>query len=72
MATVSFRIDDDIKKRLNRVAELSGMRQSAILREAIHDRMEELEDRLVVRERLAKSFRAVSNEDVWKGIDIDR
>jgi len=71
MATISIRVDDDIKRRLKRVAELSGMSQSAILREAIHDRLEEVEDLLVARERLAKPFRTVSNEDVWKDIGID-
>jgi predicted DNA-binding protein len=71
MATLGIRIDDDIKQRLKRVAELTGMSQSAISREAIYDRVEELEDLLVVKERLAKPFRTVSNEDVWRGIGID-
>ncbi|MDB5552745.1 MAG: ribbon-helix-helix protein CopG family [Rhizobium sp.] len=71
MATISIRVDDDIKKRLKRAAELTGMSQSVILREAIHDRMEELEDLLIVRERLAKPFRTLSDDDVWKDIGID-
>ena len=71
MATVSVRIDDDIKQRLNRIAELTGKSQTSILREAILDKREELEDHLVVTERLARPFRSVSNEDVWKDIGID-
>jgi predicted DNA-binding protein len=66
MATVSIRIDDDIKLRLNRMAELTGMSRASILREAMLDKMEELEDHLVAAERLAKPFRSVSNEDVWE------
>jgi len=71
MATVSIRIDDDIKRRLNLMVELTGRSPTSILREAILDKMEELEDHLVVTERLAKPFRSVSDEDVWKEIGIE-
>ena len=71
MATISIRIDDDVKQRLNGMAELTGMGRSAILREAIRDRMEELEDLLVVKERLARPFRSVSNDQVWKALGIE-
>lgn len=71
MANISFRIGDDIKQCLKRVAELTGTSQSAISREAIYDRMEELEDFHTVKERMAKPFRSVPNEHVWKELGIE-
>jgi len=71
MATISVRIDDDIKKRLSRIAKITGVSQSEILREALCDRLEELEDFHIVKERMAKPFRSVSNDQVWKELNIE-
>ena len=70
MATISIRVHDHTKERLRRMAKAVGASQSAIAREAIHDKMEELEDLVVAKGRLAKPFRAISNEDVWKDLGI--
>ncbi|UVC09046.1 ribbon-helix-helix protein, CopG family [Rhizobium sp. TH2] len=71
MATVSIRIDDDTKNRWNSLAKIHGLNQSELFRQAIIDKLEELEDFYVVRERLAKPFKAVSNDDVWKDLGIE-
>jgi len=71
MATVSIRIDDDTKSRWNSLAKTHGLNQSEIFRQAIIDKLEELEDFYVVRERLAKPFKAVSNDEVWKDLGIE-
>ena len=71
MATVSIRIDNDTKSRWNSLAKTHGLNQSEIFRQAIIDKLEELEDFYVVRERLAKPFKAVSNDDVWKDLGIE-
>jgi predicted DNA-binding protein len=71
MATISVRVDQDIKQRLGRVAELAGMSQNAIVREAIYDMIEELEDFHIVKERMAKPFRSVSNDQVWRELSME-
>jgi len=71
MANINIRVDDDIKQRLKRLAGLTGMSQSAISREAIYDKMEELEDFHTVKQRMAKPFRSMPNEHVWKELGIE-
>ena len=70
MATLSIRIDDDIKSRWNDLAQAHGLNQSELYRQAIVEKLEELEDFYVVRERLSKPFQSVSNDDVWKDLGI--
>jgi predicted DNA-binding protein len=71
MATVSIRIDDDTKDRWNSLAKIHGLNQSELFRQAIIDKLEELEDFYVVRERLSKPYKTISNEDVWKELGIE-
>jgi predicted DNA-binding protein len=71
MATVSIRIDDDTKSRWNDLARAHGLNQSEIFRRAIIEKLEELEDFYVVKERLAKPFKPVANDDVWKELGIE-
>ena len=71
MATVSVRIDDDTKSRWNSLAKTHGLNQSELFRQAIVEKLEELEDFYVVRERTAKPFKPVPNDDVWKELGIE-
>lgn len=71
MATLSIRIDDDIKARWARLSMDYGLNQSQILRQAIEEKLEELEDFYVIRERLDKPFKTVSDDDVWKDLGIE-
>ena len=71
MATLSIRIDDDVKSRWNDLAQAHGLNQSELFRQAIMEKLEELEDFYVVRERLSKPFKSVSNDDVWKDLGIE-
>lgn len=71
MATVSVRIDDDTKDRWSSLAKTHGLNQSELIRQAITDKLEELEDFYVVKERLAKPYKTISNEDVWKELGIE-
>lgn len=71
MATVSIRIDDDTKNRWNSLAKTYGLNQSELFRQAIMDKLEELEDFYVVRERLTQPFNSVSNDDVWKDLGVE-
>lgn len=71
MATVSIRIDDDTKNRWNSLAKTHGLNQSELFRQAIIDKLEELEDFYVVKERLSQPFETISNDDVWKELGIE-
>ena len=66
MATLSIRIDDDTKDRWNSLAKTHCLNQSELFRQAIIDKLEELEDFYVVKERLSEPFETISNDDVWK------
>ncbi|MBL0372564.1 ribbon-helix-helix protein, CopG family [Rhizobium sp. KVB221] len=71
MATVSIRIDDETKDRWNNLAKTHGLNQSELFQQAILEKLEELEDFYVVKERLSNSFKTISNEDVWKELGIE-
>ena len=70
MATISIRIDDEIKRRLEELAAVSGMNVSQIVREALAEKVEDLEDFITVKSRLATPFSAVANDEVWKHLGI--
>jgi RHH-type transcriptional regulator, rel operon repressor / antitoxin RelB len=71
MKTISIRIDEAIKARWDRLAGEHGLNQSQLMREAILDKLEELEDFYVVRTRTSQPFEPVSNDDVWKRLGLD-
>ena len=66
MKAISIRIDDDVKDRLDSLTQAHGLNVSHLMRLAISEKLEELEDFYMVRKRLAEPFVPVSNEDVWK------
>ncbi|MBW6423471.1 ribbon-helix-helix protein, CopG family [Rhizobium sp. XQZ8] len=71
MATLSIRIDDDIKARWAKLSADFGLNQSQLFRQAIEEKLEELEDFYAIRERLDRPFKTVSNDDVWKELGIE-
>ena len=71
MAIISIRIDDDIKRRLGRIADMTGLSQSEFLPEAVYEKLEELEDFQLAKERMEKPFRTVPNEQVWKDLGTE-
>jgi predicted DNA-binding protein len=66
MKTVSIRIDEEVKARWEQLAREHGLNPSQHMREAIIDRLEELEDYYVVKERLSKPYKTIPHEQVWK------
>ena len=71
MKTVSVRLDDVAKARWDRLARDFGLNQSQLMRDAINDKLEELEDFYVVKARMNEAFTPVSNEDVWKQLAVE-
>lgn len=70
MKTISVRIDDETKQRLDRLTVSHGLNASHLMRQAISEKLEELEDFYTVSERMASTFKPVSNDEVWKRLGI--
>lgn len=66
MKTVSLRLDETVKARWEKLSRAHGLNASRLMRDAIVERLEELEDFYVVQSRLAEPFTPVSNEQVWR------
>lgn len=71
MKTVSVRIDDDIKQRWAELAKAHGLNPSQHMRDAIIDRLEELEDYYVVKERLSQPYETIPHEEVWRRLGFE-
>ncbi len=66
MKTVSLRLDEDVKARWDKLSRTHGLNPSKLMRDAIVDRLEELEDFYVVQARMVTPFTPVPNDEVWK------
>ena len=66
MKTLSIRIDDETKRRLDALTAKHGINKSHVVRQALVAKLEELEDFYLVRERLSKSDKTVSHEDLMR------
>lgn len=51
MATITHRIDDDLKAALDRFCEASGLKQQAVVSEAIAEWLEDAEDLALIEGR---------------------
>ena len=71
MASLSIRIDDEIKARWERLSEEQGLNTSHLMRQAIIEKLEELEDFYVVRKRLSEPFEPIPAEDIWKELGLE-
>jgi predicted DNA-binding protein len=71
MKTISIRIGDDVKQRWDRLADEHRLDQSSLMREAILEKLEELEDFYVVKQRSEQPFTTIDNETVWKRLGIE-
>lgn len=71
MASISVRIDDDIKARWEKLSSEQGLNTSHLIREAIIDRLEELEDFYIVRQRLSEPYELIPMEEVFKRAGLE-
>lgn len=71
MKTVSIRIDDDVKTRWDELADAHGLDSQRLMREAIVEKLEELEDLYVVKARTTAPFQPVPNEEVWRRLGLE-
>lgn len=66
MGSISIRIDDEIKQRWEKLAAEKGLNASHHIREAIINKLEELEDFYIVKERLSEPFETIPMEEVFR------
>ena len=70
MRSISIRVDDAVKERLDALARAHGLDAERIVREAVVERIEELADYDAVTARLARPHRRLSDEEVWAQPDL--
>ena len=75
MATVSLRLPEDISKRLENLAEITGRSKTFYMIEAIRDHIDDLEDLYLAEQRLiahrAGESKAVPLEEVMKRYGLE-
>jgi predicted DNA-binding protein len=70
MHTLTIEIDDEAKAHWDRLARSTGRSLDDLLRAAIADRLEDLEDYVAVKERLSKPYESISDDEVWKTLGL--
>jgi RHH-type transcriptional regulator, rel operon repressor / antitoxin RelB len=70
-ATITFSIDDGMKSRFETVAEHLGLDRDQLFQEALLEKIEELEDYRVVRERLDRPHARIDDDQVWRELDLE-
>lgn len=68
---LSIRLDPEIERRLEELAEATGRTKSHYAREAILKHLEEMEDRYIAIERLETPAGRVSLEEIERQLDLD-
>ena len=75
MAAVSLRLPEDVSKRLENLAEITGRSKTFYMIEAIRDHLDDLEDLYLAEQRLiayrAGESKAVPLEEVMKRYGLE-
>lgn len=68
---VTFRIEDELKTRLDEVVKKLGLNQSKFFRDAVVERLEELEEVVVLMERVKANRSRRPIDELWKELGMD-
>ncbi|MES3007354.1 MAG: ribbon-helix-helix protein, CopG family [Pseudomonadota bacterium] len=71
MTVMTFRIEDDVKNRLDIVVQKLGLNQSKILRDAVIERLIELEEMAEVMDRLKANRQKRPINELWKELGLE-
>lgn len=69
--SVSFEIGDDIEKSFDQYAVLFGSTKEQFIKEALVEKLEDLEDLRIAKERLENPGRMWSMEEVEKELGLE-
>ena len=67
---ISIRLEQDIEERLNALAEITGRTKTFYIREAISEKLADLEDIYIAEQRIEKPARIWTMDEVEQGIDL--
>ena len=68
---IRFEIGDDIEKSFDKYASLFGSTKEQFIKEALIEKLEDLEDLCIAEERLKNPSRRFSMEEVEKELDLE-
>ena len=71
MSILTFRLEDEVKDRLDAVVNQLGLNQSKILRDAVIERLEELEEMAVLMQRVKAKRPKRSINELWKELGLE-
>ncbi|HTQ98773.1 MAG TPA: DUF6290 family protein [Candidatus Acidoferrum sp.] len=71
MGMMTFRVEADVKERLDAVVSRLGLNQSRILRDAVVEKIEELEELAIVMERIKSKRPRRPIEQLWKELGLE-
>lgn len=69
--TMSFRVENDVHQRFISATAKLGMNASQILRDALTEKVEELEELATVAERLKKNRKRKPINELWNDLGLD-
>lgn len=70
MTVLTFRLEDDVKVRLDSVVDKLGLNQSKILRDAVIERLEELEELATVMDRIKANRPKRPINELWTELGL--
>ncbi|WP_312796256.1 DUF6290 family protein [Tianweitania sp.] len=71
MASITIDLDDATEALLNKVLSSSSVSASQLVREALLDRIEEIDDAPVVKGLAEEGFEPISNAEVMRRLRLD-
>ena len=71
MSTLCIRLPEEVDKRLNSLSSKTGRTKTYYVREAILGHLEEIEDTYIALNRLERSEKTYSLEEVEQKLDLE-
>ena len=69
--TVSFRIEQNIHSRLVSATDKLGLNASKVFRDALEEKLEELEELVIVSERLKQNRKRKPISELWSELGLE-
>lgn len=69
--TVSFRIDENVHSRLVMATDKLGLNASKVFRDALLEKLEELEELVIVSDRLKQKRKRKPIAELWSELGLD-
>ena len=67
----SFRLDSELEKRLDHLAEITGRTKTFYIRELIKEHIDALEDRYIAEQRLEKPDTRLTSQEMRQKLGLE-